>query len=446
MNGCKPGAAIGLVCACLCGTAAWGSNGSNLNGWGTSARAYAGAGVALAEDPMVMANNPAGLVALAGQRFQLGATFLYSEQSFDASSFPPPMGMLPPGAFPLTPQRREAEPDVAAEVHDVFPVPFGALSWRLDPRNAVGLVVYGNGGINVNYKSFNNPTCPASTPQSGILCFGTTGSDIAQLFVSPTYARQVNDWLRLGVAPLLVVQSIEIRGLRAFAPASSDPEHLTNEGHDFAFGYGVKLGLQAQLLDNLAFGLTVQSRLYIDEHDGYAGLLAEHGDLDGPAYFQVGLAWEPIDDWTLLLDYQRIYFSEVEAFANPTNPPNPMAPPAQLYGGDDGPGFGWDDIPMIKLGLRYQPSPQWIFRAGYADNEPPVEDEDALANFLSNAIYEEHFAAGLTWRADAQNRFDVTLVVVPEQTSVAPNPRFPSQTITQTNSITTLDVSWKREF
>ncbi|MDN5873691.1 MAG: outer membrane protein transport protein [Sinobacteraceae bacterium] len=444
MKGRKLGIAIGLVGACLSSPATWASNGSNLNGWGTSARAYAGAGVALAEDPMVMANNPAGLVALSGRHFQIGATFLHSAQSFDATRVPLQMGMTPPGA--LTPQRREADPDVPAEIHDIFPVPFAALSWRLDDRNAVGLAIYGNGGININYKRFDNPSCPATTPQSGILCFGTTGSDIAQLFISPVYARQVNDWLRVGVAPLLVLQTVEIRGLRSLAPASSDPEHLTNEGHDLAVGYGVKLGVQAQILDNLAAGLTVQSRLYIDEHESYAGLLAEHGDLDGPAYFQVGLAWEPIENWTLLLDYQRIYFSEVAAFGNPTDAPAPTAGPEQLYGGDDGPGFGWDDIPMIKVGLRYQPSPHWVFRAGYADNSPPIEDEDALANFLSNAIYEEHFGAGLTWHPSPHNSFDLTLVVVPEQTSVAPNPRFPSQKIKQTNSITTVGLSWKRGF
>jgi len=439
MNRFGASIAASLLTFCLYAPVAQEANGSVINGWGTSARGYAGAGVALAEDAMTIANNPAGLVGLKGRGIQLGATLIKTKQTFEAGEFPPPAGPLPPGAMPLTPGTRYSDPDVPAEIGGVFPVPFAAAHWRLSPRHAVGLAVYGNGGININYKDFDNPNCPPGSTGRGILCSGETGSDIAQAFIAPAYAYQPNRWLRLGITPLLVIQSFEIRGLGAFAPLSSDPDKLTNNGHDIALGYGVKAGLQAQLLDSLALGITLQSRIEIEEHDKYAGLIAEQGDLDGAPYFQMGLAWDATQRLTLLADVQRHYFSKVRGYAN-------EGVSTGRYGDDDGPGFGWRDVPAYKIGLRYRASDRWVFRASYADNEYPVTPDNALANFLSNAVFEEHYALGLTSSPGPRNSFDVTVNYNPPQRNFGPNPFYPQQTIQQTNRIYTLDLAWTRHF
>lgn len=303
----------------------------------------------------------------------------------------------------------------------------------------MGLAVYGNGGININYKDFDNPTCPPNSQGRGLLCFGETGSDIAQAFIAPAYARQLTPWLRLGITPLLVIQSFEIRGLAGFSPFSRDPSRLSNNGHDIALGYGGKVGLQAQLLDSLALGLVAQSRLYMEEHDKYAGLIAEQGDLDGPAYLQIGLAWDVTSRLTLLADVQRHYFSKIPGYANPSDAPG-------RYGDDDGPGFGWDDIPIYKVALRYQPSSRWVFRAGFSDNEYPVSKDDALANFLANAIFEEQYTAGLSYSPSQSNSFDLTMTYQPAQRIISENPFFPGQEIQQTNALLTVDVGWRRNF
>jgi long-chain fatty acid transport protein len=41
-------------------------------------------------------------------------------------------------------------------------------------------------------------------------------------------------------------------------------------------------------------------------------------------------------------------------------------------GADNGPGFGWDDVDVWKLGVEYKHNKQWTFRAGYSHADNPI--------------------------------------------------------------------------
>ena len=412
--------------------------GSYLNGAGANNRALSGAGVAFAEDGMVMAVNPAGLVLLEENQWQVGALLLTAHQSAKATEVNP--ATAPPGAFPLAPGKRSAEPDVPAEVEHVFPIPFGSMYRRIDDRNSVGVVVYGNGGININYQAFDNPSCPPGTPGRGYLCFGDTASDIAQVFIAPTWSHAVNDRLRLGISPELIYQTIEINGFQIFAPASAQPDRLSNNGHSGSFGYGVKLGGSFNVRDDLIFGLTLQSRGYMQKQDEYAGLLAEQGSLDIPPYLQFGLAWKIKPKLTLMADFQRIYFSKVKAYANPGNAPG-------RYGDDNGPGFGWGDIAAVKFGIHYQFSPTVTLRFGATDVvRKPYGSEEVVSNLVSSAVFDERINGGFSWAFGEGSILDVAINYVPKQELSGENPRFPGQIITTSNRLFSLDVGWRRQF
>lgn len=411
--------------------------GSYLNGAGTNNRALSGAGVAFAEDGMVMATNPAGLASLTRDGWQIGSIFLTAEQTAYASDVS--AGSSPSGGLVIAPGKRTAEPDVPAEIEGVFPIPFGAIHRRIDERHAMGLVFYGNGGININYKTFDNPNCPQGTPQQGYLCFGDTGSDIAQLFISPTWAYTANEHLRLGLSPTVIYQTIEINGFSIFAPASRAPDKLSNNGHSGSIGYAVKAGADLDFSDTLRAGLTVQSRGRMQKHSEYAGLLAEQGSLDVAPYIQSGIAWQASATLTLLADFQRIYFSKVKSLANPGNAPG-------RYGDRDGPGFGWDDLTVIKLGLHYRASDHTTLRLGFADiQRKPFGRDQVLNNLVSTAVFDERINMGLS-RTMAKGTFDIALNYVPKKKITGVNPGVPDQTITLSNTLFSLDIGWRQGF
>lgn len=107
------------------------------------------------------------------------------------------------------------------------------------------------------------------------------------------------------------MQSFAARGLGAFAGISTDPTALTDNGHDISWGVGLRAGLQAELAPGLRFGLSGQTRFDMSRFDDYAGLFEGGGDFDIPASISAGLAFDATPDLTLMLDYQRIFFSSI---------------------------------------------------------------------------------------------------------------------------------------
>lgn len=414
------------------------ANGYFLNGWGTESRSMAGAGVAMAEGAMLIATNPGGVAKLRGTQLQVGSTFLKASPAHRASDF---AGGEPSedATFPIKPGSRDADPDVPAQVGGIFAIPHGAITHRLDEHSVVGLGWYGNGGLNSTFDDFPNATCPEDTPQSGVYCFGTAASDISQVFLAPTYARQLSPRVHVGASLLLAWQTLEIRGLQAFSPQSSAPDKLTNNGHDDSFGAALKLGIQVDVTPYVTLGLAGQTRGYMQRFEDYEGLLAGGGEFDIPPYLQVGLAWDLGRGWLLAMDVQKVWFSNIDSLANRSDSDAPL-------GADDGPGFGWDDVTRVKVGFRYRANDTWTWRAGYADGDQPVPDDQLLFNLLSGSVSEKHYSGGLTYRISPRHAVDMGISYSPRNRVSGPNPLAPGQTLETSLSVVTFDVSWQHRF
>lgn len=244
--------AMALLAAGLA-PAAWATNGYFPHGFGLKAKGMGGASIALAQDGFAGVNNPAAAM-FSGSRMDIGAEIFrpYRDAQFV-------------GQTPVVDSGRTA-----------FLIPEFGYSAKLSERMAVGLTVYGNGGMNTSYAPFPN----------GVNLLGGQGKlgvDLMQVIVAPTLAWQVADGHALGVSPLLVLQRFEAYGLQAFAPQSSDPANLTNRGKDSSTGVGVRLGYFGQLGDRVTVGAAYSPKIRMSRFDKYRGLFAQAGDFDIPA-------------------------------------------------------------------------------------------------------------------------------------------------------------------
>ena len=181
-------AAIGLAASILLPAAAWSTEGYFQLGYSPVQNALGGAGVANSEDAMSMALNPAGLVGLPEQ-FQMGVGLFMPYRGYSASSGG---GAVAPGTYESS--------------DNLFLMPNMAYSHPIDANSAVGLALYGNGGMNTTYKS----------PASGVFYGGNTGVDLMQMFVSADYARRMGNF-SFGIAPTLAIQTFKAKGLANFA-------------------------------------------------------------------------------------------------------------------------------------------------------------------------------------------------------------------------------------
>ena len=95
----------------------------------------------------------------------------------------------------------------------------------------------------------------------------------------------------------------------------------------------------------------------------------------------------------MALDYQRIMYSDVASVANPSSN---MAP----LGSANGPGFGWQDIGVWKLGVQWQANATWTLRAGYNRSENPIQSRDVTFNILAPGVMQDHITLGATMAID----------------------------------------------
>jgi len=349
---------------------AWATNGYFANGYGVNDQALGGAGVALPQDTLDAAVNPANMVFV-GKRYDFGLAFFNPNRQYTVTGNPSGL----PGTFGLA-------PGTVKSSSNWFVIPSLGANWMLNPDSSAGVSIFGNGGMNTDY---NSPTFGVSP----------TGVDLQQLFIAPTYARKLTPHHAIGISPIFAYQKFEARGLQAFGASgfSSDPNDLTNKGHDNSYGYGARIGYQGEIIpSHLNVGLSYQSRIYMSKFHDYAGLFAQQGDFDIPSNWTVGLAYKTTPALTFLLDVQRINYSEIKAIHNKMLP-NLML--SQL-GNDSGAGFGWDDMTTYKIGVQWQSSDAWTWRAGYAKGNQPIPNSEVLFNILAPGVIEQHITVGFT--------------------------------------------------
>ncbi|MHB1566248.1 MAG: OmpP1/FadL family transporter [Acidiferrobacter sp.] len=348
-------------------------------GYSTVADGMAGASAALPQDSMIQATNPAG-IAFVGNRLDIGAAGFWPFRAYTAGA----------GGFPY--------PGSYGSSTNFFLIPHIGYTQRLSANNFVGIAVYGNGGLNTNY---HFPAAnPSMNPAGGPFYDGQTGVNLQQLFVQFTYARRFLRHDSIGLSLLAARQSFSADGLGAFARDSSNSSDLTGNGASTSTGVGVKIGGQFRIMPGLNFGVAFSPRMKMSKFHSYAGLFANQGQFDIPANGVVGLAFKPTRRQVVAFDFQRIYYGDVPAIADPIN----SLLTGTKLGADNGPGFGWQDISVYKLGYQIQTSRNWTWRAGFAYNTQPIQPSQVLFNVLAPGVIQRDVTAGFTTRvAHRQN-------------------------------------------
>lgn len=409
------------------------TNGYFAHGYGARSKAMAGASTAFSQDAIAAAAiNPAGL-SYVGNRLdgelELFAPFREYRVEGDVAG-------LAPGAFPLNPGTEESE-------SNFFPV--GALGWshRLDDAQTLGLALYGNGGMNTDWRHVINHANPACPGAPGVFCSGRTGIDMAQAFIVGTYAHSfANGRYSLGISPIFAAQTFKARGLAPFANFSSAPDAVSDRGRDYSFGAGFRVGGQAELTPGLRLGASYKSRIYMSEFERYQGLFAERGGFDIPESFNIGLSWDINSELTTAFDVEHIRYSEIKSVGTP------LAPLFQgkALGTNNGPGFGWNDMTIYKLGAQWRQNAQWTWRGGVSYGQQPIEGSEALFNILAPGIQEWHLTGGLTYTAGKQDEISFAFMYSPQKTISGSNPLYPSQTIDLSMTQFSLQLGWSRRF
>lgn len=370
------------------------TNGYFQHGYGIKAAGMAGAGIALSQDAIAAATNPAGM-ALLGNRIDFGLTWFSPRRESQISGSPAPI-------------------NATYDANDVknFFIPEFGYNRMLSNALSLGVSVYGNGGMNTDYST-------------AVPLFGSSdaGVDLSQLFIAPTLGYRITPDHAVGVSLNLAYQMFEAHGLENFtAPSgpqrfSAFPADVTNKGYDSSYGYGLRVGYVGRLTPDFSLGLTYQSKTKMTEFDKYRGLFAEEGGFDIPASYGIGIAFSPMAGLTVAADVVRIEYSQIKSVNSPLLPNLFQAP----LGTSDGAGFGWQDVTAYKLGVQYALSPQLTVRGGYNYGEQPIPASETLFNILAPGVVEDHWTLGATWTLASKSQLSFSFMYAPSVTVTGDN-------------------------
>ncbi|MHB1607228.1 MAG: OmpP1/FadL family transporter [Acidiferrobacter thiooxydans] len=343
-------------------------------GYSTISDGMGGASAALPQDSMIQATNPAG-IAFVGSRLDLGVAGFWPFRHYASGAG---MGGMPAGGS-------------YGSSTNFFLIPHIGYSQRLSHDNYVGLAMYGNGGMSTNY---HFPAASATNPAGGPFYDGQTGVNLTQMFVQATYARRFLRHDAIGLSLIYAYQRFSADGLGQFAAYSSSPGNMTNRGVATSDGVGVKVGGQFQLFPGLSLGAAFSPRMTMSKFSKYSGLFANQGQMDIPANGVVGLAFKPTDRQAIAFDFQRIFYGDVPAVGDSISP----LFSGKFFGATNGPGFGWQDIDVYKLGYQYRVTRATTVRAGFAYNNQPIPPSQVMLNVLAPGVIQRHVTLGFTTR------------------------------------------------
>lgn len=373
--------AIAALAAALA-PAAWATNGYFSHGYGMKAKGMAGVGIALPQDALAAATNPAGM-AFVGNRLDAGIDIFRPVRGADISG-----NFCGPGC--------SLDGNYNGNGTHNFYIPEFGYNRMIGPNLAVGVSVFGNGGMNTTYN------------RSPIAVFGgpnPAGVDMLQLFISPTVAYKITPDQAVGISLNLAHQRFSADGLEPFAGLSTNADKLTGKGDADSSGVGVRVGWTGKVSQAITLGATYQSKTHMSRFKKYEGLFSDHGDFDIPENYGVGIAFNASPALTVAADIQRIDYSNVNSVGNPVDFPSLFG--GNLFGSSNGPGFGWRDMTVFKLGASYQISKPLTVRAGFSHGRQPIPSLETMLNILAPGVVEDHATLGATWTLASGNELTV---------------------------------------
>jgi long-chain fatty acid transport protein len=385
---------IALIASITCEA----GGGYNLLGYGPLAHQAGGTSTAMGLDGFAGASNPAKL-AFVGDRLDLDLLLFSPYRKIRRT------GTGTPYDFSSTSK------------NSFFLLPEAGYAHKIDERWSVGLALYGNGGLNTEFRDDTgvpgtnaNPARCGDAPGNFLLGCGKLGFDLAQVIVAPTVSWQYTPGQSVGFSALIGYQRIKVYGFQAFENLSAHPDAVSNRGYDGSFGTGARIGWFARPFTWLDVGAAYTTRMYFDEFDRYRGLLADEGNFDIPQSVSFGTAIRPSKNWELGFDLHRTFWGDIRSLHNGVL--NSLQDPQNKpLGSKDGSGFNWVDRNSYRAGVAYAATQRLTLRAGATYGRRPSADSSAnsitFGLFAPNPLWQ--VTAGGTWKVDARNQVHLAI-------------------------------------
>jgi long-chain fatty acid transport protein len=388
------------VASCiLISSAAHATNGMLLIGTGNKSRAMGGVAIAHPLDSLSGAANPATISGMA-DRFDIGMDFFIVDAEAQLGS--------------VTAESKANINGMGLE--NTFIMPAMAITYQFNDDITLGFSMAPKGGGGTKYETNFFEAARAGTPSTPTIN-EKLGVDLLIMEMNPTIAYKLDDQNNVGLTLVIGVARFNAFGISLFNTFTQDQstlEGFTNQGKDWTFGAGLRLGWMGDYGD-LKLGATYSSEVNMKEFDKYDELFAEHGNIDVPAIAGLGISYRVMPELLLAMDITYTFYEDVPSIAN-TGPnlataPSPLGSDDRKLGLPDGLGFGWENQTVIKVGAEYQYNDKTILRTGWNYGKSPINEErEIIFNTLAPATTQNHFTIGGTYSIATDMEINVSYI------------------------------------
>ncbi|MEJ2060943.1 MAG: outer membrane protein transport protein [Gammaproteobacteria bacterium] len=431
--------ALSVMGALAASGTAYATNGYFSNAYSTSNLGLAGAGVAMPEDAMAASMNPAGMVDV-GSQFDLSVGLFAPNRKYSTTGSPIPADAITGcgAACPVvlgggaTGNQSITSKTEQGDISGVFIIPGLGFNQMIGNDQAIGVSMYGNGGMNTKYKG-GQATMPDGAGNAvllpGTFGAGTTGVDLSQLFLNVSYSQKPTNNFSWGVSLIYAYQLFDAYGLGNFAGYSAHPQYVSNNGYDNSSGFGVNVGILYDF-GPATLGVMYQPQITMSKFSQYKGLFADGGSFDIPATYAIGATFKNVGPGKLTAEVQQIDYSQVKALKNGVGPLLTSCTAGATggtgsgcLGASNGAGFGWSDMTIYKIGYQWATSANWTWRVGYSHGNDPVPGgQDVLFNILAPGTIEDHLTFGFSKKLSPTSGFNFAAMYAPESKKSGTNP------------------------
>lgn len=234
--------------------------------------------------------------------------------------------------------------------------------------------------------------------------FGNTrqGFEFALATISPAIAFELGECHSFGISFDWQVERVKLNGLETFDQPfiSIHQGEGTNRSYNYAHGVTLTLGWRSQIWDCLAFGAVYQPKTHMSRFNKYKGFLVR-GRLDVPEKIGLGFALYPCPCLAICFDAEWLRWNRVRGRSNSLLHDNVL----MAFGSNNGPGFGFRNQWLYRVGIDYQVDDYWTIRAGFMHANTPLRSSQAFLNSLTLDLVQNYVTVGATWRFNCWNEF-----------------------------------------
>jgi long-chain fatty acid transport protein len=370
-------------------TVAYATNGLFMTGTGTKSRAMGGVGVATPLDSLSSVANPAVISGM-DDRFDIGLDVFKPDVESQLGS--------------VSAKSKASVNGLGLD--SVFFLPHIGITYRYSSDISLGVAVAPTGGGGTKfttnfYEAANAGDANAPSVNTNL------GVDYSVGTINTSIAYKVNQQHSLGAALVIGIARFEAYGLDLFSSftPSNTTDRMTDQGKDWSIGAGARVGWFGDFGDFKA-GASYTSKIWMNQFDRYRELFAEGGRMNVPAVAALGASYQATPRLLTAMDVTYTFYEDTKAIGNigpnlAGDPAGPIDNGTRELGNSNGPGFGWENQLVIKLGLQYELNEKWIVRGGWNYGASPINEErEIMMNLLAPATTEYHITLGGTYNLD----------------------------------------------